>query len=316
MQVLRMAVVGLLQEEPIDLVLRMLQDQVYDFNALVSCLRIPGERSSDVEGNVRNRFRDLRILVHSYYGLSCLDFPTGSVEDAVGGRPVEPDWGVVEGALRRGVFGESVLFWVHTGDSEGSVGRPFVVGGSDGSSHSMNVSGFPGAGFSDNDAGLVMTFNNALAAIQLPDNLAARFDYPYHSVPLNRAAFENPENYAMVMARIWFPDLTDAGYEHLKQAALELVQCQVDERVVSGVASVLGDGSLLGRGRRMLLPRPVVHFRDGLVTPQVRELMWHSYCEDNVSGEMYRRIMALWLSMLQSVTGSDHQVLAGVVKST
>ena len=316
MQVLRLAVAGLLQEDPVDLVLRMLRDQVDDFNALVARLRTPGGQSSDVLGNVGTRFRELRALVHSHYGLSCLDFPTGSVEDALGGRPVAPNWAVVEDALRCRVFGESVLFWMHVGDDERNVGRPFVIGGSDGSSHSMNVSGFPGAGISDDDAGLVMTFNNALAALQLPDFLADRFDYPYHSVPLNRAAFENPENYAMVMARIWFPDLTDAGYEHLKQAALELVQCQVDERVVSGVASVLGDGSLLGRGSRMLLPRPVVHFRDGVVTPQVRELMWHNYCDDSASGEMYRRMMALWLSMLQSVTGSDHQVLAGVVKGT
>ena len=316
MQVLRLAVAGLLQENPVDLVLRMLQDQVDGFNSLVARLRTMGGQSSDAAGKVRTRFRELRALVHSHYGLSCLDFPTGSVEDALGGKPVAPNWGVVEDALRCRVFGESVLFWMHVGDDEDSVERPFVIGGSDGSSHSMNVSGFPGAGISDDDAGLVLTFNNALAAFQLPDYLAAHFDYPYHSVPLNRAAFENPDNYAMVMARIWFPDLTDAGYEHLKQAALELVQCQVDERVVSGVANVLGDGALLGRGRRMLLPRPVVHLRDGLVTPQVRELMWHNYCDDGAAGEMYRRIMALWLSMLQSVAGSERQVLAGVVKST
>lgn len=44
--------------------------------------------------------------------------------------------------------------------------------------------------------------------------------------------------------------------------------------------------------------------------------MWHNYCDDGAAGEMYRRIMALWLSMLQSVAGSQRQVLAGVVKST
>lgn len=316
MRVLRLAVAGLLQENPVNLVLRMLQDRVDDFNSLVARLRTIGGQSSDVAGKVRTRFRELRALVHSHYGLSCLDFPTGSVEDALGGKPVAPNWGVVEDALRCRVFGESVLYWMHVGDDDDNVGRPFVIGGSDGSSHSMNVSGFPGASISDDDAALVLTFNNSLAAFQLPEYLAAHFDYPYHSVPLNRAAFENPENYAMIMARIWFPDLTDAGYEHLKQAALEMVQCQVDERVVSGVANVLGDGALLGRGRRMLLPKPVVHLRDGLVTPQVRELMWHNYCDDGAAGEMYRRIMALWLSMLQSVAGSEGQVLAGVVKST
>ena len=316
MRVLRLAVAGLLQENPVDLVLRMLRDKVDDLNHLVAGLRSHGGQRADRMGTVRSRFSELRTLVHSHYGLSCLDFPTGTLDDALGGKPIAPDWGVVESALRSRVFGESALFWIHVGDNEDSVGRPFVIGGSDGSSHSMNVSGFPGGGLSDDDAGLVLTFNNALAALQLPDYLASRFEYPYHSVPLNRAAFDDPKNFAMVMARIWFPDLTDAGYEHLKQAALELVQCQVDERVVSGIADVLGDFAVSGPGRRMLLPRPVVHFRDGLVTPQVRELMWHNYCDDGVSGEVYRRIMSLWWNMLQSVAGSERQALVGVVKST
>ena len=311
-EVLRLAVRGLLQEEPVDLVLRMFRGRVEDFNALVERYR----DLEDGEARVRSRFRELRLLVHSYYGLSVLDFPTGTAVDALKGRNIKPDWTAVEQALRHRVFGEGVLNWLDVGRAKDDAGRPFVTAGSDGSSHSKNVSGFPGSGVQDDDAGLVLTFNNALAALDLPDNLASHFDYPYHSVPLNRAAFEDPENFAMVMARIWFDDLTDAGYEHLKQAALELVQCQVDQRVVLGVANVLGDGPVLGRGRRMVLPRPAVHFRDGLVTPQVRELMWGNYCEDSVAGEMYRKIMALWWSMLQSVSGSERQVLGGVVKST
>ena len=316
MRVLRLAVIGLLQEDPVKLVLRMFQDKVDDFNGLVARLQSLGSQWPDGASRIEARFDQLRALIHSHYGLSCLHFPTGSLAAALGGKPVAPDWDVVEEGLRCRVFGDFTLFWVHAGDDENSVERPFVIGGSDGSSHSMNVSGFPGAGVADDDAGLILTFNNSLAALQLLGDMANRFDNPYHSVPLNRAAFQDPKNFAMVMARIWFPDLTEAGYEHLKQAALELVQCQVDERVVSGVADVLGDVAPSGRGRRMLLPTPVVHFRDGLVTPQVRELMWHNYCDDGVSGDVYRRIMALWWSMLRSVTGSERQVLAGVVKST
>ncbi len=315
-RVLRLAVLGLLQEDPVMLVLRMLQDKVNDFNALVRRYRIDGNPSPDGLNSIKAAFSAMRLLAHSYYGLSCVDMPTGSVDDALSGKLVNPDWGIVEGALRRRVFGESVLFWMKAGNTEEDVERPFVIGGSDGSSHSMNVSGFQGTNFSDNHAGLVLTFNNALAALQLPEGIAGRFEYPYHSVPLNRAALSDPENFAMVLARIWFPDLTDAGYEHLKQAALELVQCQVDQRVVLGIANILGDGSVLGRGRRMVLPKPVVHFRDGPVTPQVRELMWHFYSDDSVSGEVYRKTLNLWWSMLQSVSGSERQVLAGVVKST
>ena len=311
-EVLRLAVGGLLQEDPVDLVLRMFQDRVADFNALLERYR----HLDDGEARVRFRFRELRLLAHSYYGLSVLDFPTGELDDALNGDHIKPDWTMVEPVLRQRVFGERVLYWQDVGSEYDDAARPFVTGGSDGSSHSKNVTGFPGSGFQDDSAGLVLTFNNALAALVLPENLANQFDYPYHSVPLNRAAFEDPENFAMVMSRIWFDDLSDAGYEHLKQAALELVQCQVDQRVVLGVANVLGDGPVLGRGRRMVLPRPAVHFRDGSVTPQVRELIWDSYCEDSVSGEMYRKMMALWWSMLQSVSGSERQVLGGAVKST
>ena len=311
-RVLRLAARGLLLENPRDLVWRMFKHKVADFNRLVSDAWVAGGRGKVSADKVKQEFENLRRLVHSYYGVSCRDFPTGTLSSALKGIEIVPDWDVVRKALEHRVFGETVLSWVGAG---GAGERPFVVGGSDGSSHSVNVSNFPGDGLMDQD-GLVLTFNNSLAALKLWDELARLFDYPYHSVPLNRATFQDPQNAAMVLARVFFDDLTDVEYEHLKQAGLELVQCQVDERIVSGLAVVAGDGAVLGRGEHRLLPRPVVHFRDGPVTPQFRELMWEYYCAANAKGEWYRRLILLWLRMLQTVSSAERQVLVGVVKST
>lgn len=309
-EVLKQVVRGLLEEDPVELVLRMFRYKVAEFNELAAGFSSNGEKAGVTAKAIKDKARSLRTLVHSHYGVSVKDFPTAA---AIDGGFIEPDWDAVTKALRCRVFGEKALYWTKV-ETEGV--RSLVVGGSDGSSHSMRVSGFPELSLLGEESGLVLTFNNALAALSLPDSLLERFPFPYHSVPLSRAAFDDPENFAMVMTRMWYPELTDVSYEHLKQAALELVQCQVDERVVRAVAYVAGDVSKFARGRLLRLPRPVVHFRDGLVTPQVRELMWERYCEDSVLGEVYRQTMGLWWSMLQAVAASEGHVLAGVVKST
>ena len=311
--VLRQAVLGLMEEDPVELIISMFRDKVDELNDTIRQYRAKG-KPNHLRGDVEELHRKLRLLVHSNYGLSARFIDLGNIRDLLQGSiAITPDWDRIRGHIRERVFGDSVLFEVDVGDSSAH-NRPFVVGGSDGSSHSRGVSVGASTSVADDGAELVLTFNNALAALKLPEVLATRFDFPYHSVPLNRVAFESTENFGMVLGRPWFLDLSDTAFEHLKQTALEAVHYRVDDRVMRGVAKAMGDIGHAARGVGSSLPKPVVHFRDGPVAIQDREL--RNYFQDSVLGDLCREVVALSLSILQGVSQSDRTTFAGVVKST
>ena len=157
------------------------------------------------------------------------------------------------------VFGDRVIFFVpFPQDLAGEPDQTYPVGGSDGSTHAGVVRAGLGAEFVEDTGNLVLTFNNSIVRVQLPEPAASDFDFPYHGVPMTRPALEDPSNKGMILARPWHPDLTDSEYEHLKKTALDVVQYRVDERVMLGTARALGNDRSRGSGR--LLPRPRVHF--------------------------------------------------------
>lgn len=312
--VLKRAAIALLDEDPVELVLEMFKDK---FNRLCESLvnyADPETRDESVERDISTRHDELVRLVHSYYGISALALDLGDVDKVKSGQQViQPDWERVRIALQERVFGERVLYWVassHANEPSGC--RGFVVGGSDGSTHAGYVHGVPGAQFIEDAGQLVLTFNNSIAGLYLPEPLANGFDFPYHGVPMTRAALEDPSNRGMILARPWYANLGDSEYEHMKKSALDVVQFRVDERIVLGTARALGTDQTKGSGR--LLPRPQVHFRDGTVVPQERE--FNHYCRRDEYGEMVREGIALSYSILRAVKDSDHLVFAGAVKST
>ena len=302
------AVLGLLEEEPVALVTAMMRDKVDRLQEAVADLNDPETAGREASEEVQRRHRELVTLIHSYYGLSSRDIDLGDVVDVSGGRhKVEPDWDLVRASLGGRVFGERVLYFVDSrspADEEPRVS--FSVGGSDGSSHASFLSGFPGTEFVEDGPGLTLTFSNSLAAVKPTDALAVGLDFPYHAVPMTRAALEDPSNVGMVLARPWHDNLTDSEYEHMKKSALDVVQFRVDERVMSGSARALHSGKLL--------PRPGVHFRDGTVVPQERE--FQHYCRQDQYGDIVREGIALSGSILRSVQSSERLVFAGAVKST
>ena len=312
--VIKVAAQGLVEEDPVELVLEMLHDKLNRLQENLDDYADPQTRDAVVEQEIAARHDELVQLVHRYFGLSTLIIDLGSVDGVKAGtHHISPDWEAVRVALAMRVFGESAIFFApFPQDDTSESDQTFPVGGSDGSTHAGLVRAGLGAEFVDDGGGLVLTFNNSIVRLQLPKSVASDFDFPYHGVPMTRAALEDPSNRGMILARPWHPDLTDSEYEHLKKTALDVVQYRVDERVMLGTARALGNDRSRGSGR--LLPKPRVHFRDGTVTPQERE--FSHYNRPDEYGEMVREGIALSYSILRAVKDSQRLVFAGAVKST
>ena len=312
--VLKKAAMGLLHEDPIELVLEMFQDKLKRLQESLADYSDPQTRDLTVEQEIVARHSELVTLVHSYYGLSAVMFDVGDVDRVKsGGHHINPDWDIVRDELKGRVFGDRAIYFLPFPQSskKRSV-QKFPVGGSDGSTHAGVVRAGLGTEFVEESGEFVLTFNNSIAGIRLPEHATGDFDFPYHGVPMTRAALEDPSNRGMILGRPWYPNLTDSEYEHIKKTALDVVQYRVDERVMLGVARALGKDSARGSGK--LLPRPRVHFRDGTVVPQERE--FSHYNRNDEYGEMVREGIALSCSILRAVKDSDKLVFAGAVKST
>lgn len=312
--VLERAASALLEEDPRELVLEMFKSKIDRLCESLADYADPETRDISVEREISMRHDELVTLAYRYYGISALTLDLGDVDGVKSGRHViQPDWKRVGTALQERVFGERALYWVAIDHANKTSKRQqFAIGGSDGSTHAGYVHVVPGAQFIEDTGQLVLTFNNSIAGLDVPELLASEFDFPYHGVPMTRAALEDPSNRGMILARPWFPNLKDSEYEHMKKSALDVVQFRVDERILLGTARALGTDRTKGSGR--LLPRPQVHFRDGTVVPQERE--FNHYCRRDEYGEMVREGIALSYSILRAVKDSNHLVFAGAVKST
>lgn len=307
---------ALLDENPIDIILRMLKDKVDRLIETIEDYKDPETRHPSVENELIRRYEELVTLVHSYYGISSLIIDLGDINKIKSGQHIiNPNWHRVASILQKRVFGDHILNYqdIKSGQCGGPVEqKKIIIGGSDGSTHAGYVHIVPGAAFLEDAGQLILTFNNSLGHVELPDSMASGFDFPYHGVPMTRAALEDPTNRGMILARPWYPNMDDSVYEHMKKSALDVVQFRVDERILLGTARALGNDRTKGAGK--LLPRPHVHFRDGTVVPQERE--FNHYCRLDEYGEMVREGIALSYSILRTIKDSYHVIFAGTVKSS
>ena len=295
-------------EDPRKLVLRMLQDLVEDLKEDLADVHDPETSEPQHRKKTEQRLKELRRFVYSELGLGAGFWEIPQSPDDNG--HLEPSsWVHVEEALAEHVFGTHFLEVV-TAEPLAPSARQLITAGSDGSSHAGYVRGIPAPAYVEEEGRLILTFNNSVAYVELPEGYS--IDFPYHGVPMTRAALEDPHNRGMIIARPWFPDLTDSDYEHMKKAALDVVQFRVDERLMRGTARAYGTSA--GRGDSGLLPRPNVLIRDGTVTPQERE--FQHYVDPTAYGDIVREGIALSYSVLKVVADSTRRVFGGAVKFT
>ena len=323
--VLGKAAEALRREEPRALILRMLQDKARELDEDIADLRDPDTHEDEHRRRLERKLRDFGRFVHGEIGINPTVWSIPTIEEINDSAPLgDPatvenhitpeDWEPVATELAQHVFGETFVMYDEVpGDSAADSLRPqLVVAGTDGSSHIGVVRGMPAAAYSDIDR-LLMTFNNSAGYVEVPEGHPARARLPsqYYGIPVTRAALEDPSNKGMIISRPWFPDLDDGEFEHMKKAALDVVQFRVDSSLMGGAAQPYGSHPVRGSEA---LPRPNVLIRDGTVSPQARELQ--NYTNQTDYGLVVREGVQLSYRILRMVMESDRRVFAGTVKST
>ncbi|HEX7245094.1 MAG TPA: hypothetical protein VF245_05960 [Solirubrobacterales bacterium] len=309
------AAVALLDEDPRDLMMRMLLDRARELDADVEMLASAELRDPELEGRVRGQLRELHQLAYRMIGLSrqAIDAPYELVAPQAMNQP-GPPWVVIDEAQLRAevaerVFGERAIQLIDVnGARDIDEWNRTSVAGSDGSTYASVLQVNTAQGFVDDMGSQVVTFNNSVAYVQpgaaqrLP-----RGEQPYHSVPMSRSAIDDKSNRGMVMAHFMYRYLSESEYEHMAKCATDVVQWRVDKAVFSGRARAVGTGGML--------PKPRVHFRDGTITPQERE--YGHYSRHNEYGDMVREGISLSREILERVRSAPSPVVfAGAVKTT
>lgn len=310
---LREAAQRLLKEDPRAIIFKMLKDRSAEIEEDLGILEDPDADDRTHRAQTKRRLEDLRYFVNSELGISAKvwAFPSFDQVEKGNTKYAAPDWGAVQAALAERVFGAAFLELVRVEEPGPAEGVPLVAG-TDGSSHTGYVRGVPAPRYVEEEGRMLLTFNNSVAYLDLPAGHPHKIPFPYHGVPMTRAAIEDPGNRGMIISRPWFEDLTDSQFEHMKKAALDVVQFRVDERLLGGHARAFGTSSAGGDGG--LLPKPNVLIRDGTVTPQERE--FQHYCDRTSYGDVVREGIGLSYAILRTVKDSESRVYAGAVKQT
>lgn len=322
-QVLGRAAAALQHEEPRALVLRMLKERARELDEDIADLRDPDTHEDQHRARVQRQLVEFGRFVYGEIGINPSAWYIPSLEELEERLPpLDPsqvdacvgphDWHVVEEELAQHIFGAAFIVYEETPAEEDDGRPPLVVAGTDGSSHVGLVRGMPAAAYDDQER-LLLTFNNSAGYVEIPDSHPAKTQMPsqYFGVPVTRAALEDPNNKGMIISRPYFPDLDDGEFEHMKKAALDVVQFRVDQALMSGTALPYGSHPMKGGES---LPRPNVLIRDGTVSPQARELQ--NYTNPTEYGSIVREGVQLSHRILRLVMESDRRVYAGAVKST
>ncbi|MCY3682840.1 MAG: hypothetical protein OXH16_15675 [Gemmatimonadetes bacterium] len=311
-EVLGQAAVRLLKEDPRDLILRMLRDRAEEIEDNVGIIQDPEVEDLVHLNDTRRQFDELRHFVNGELGISATIWNFQMFDQLERGEAFRPpDWSAVQAAIAEHVFGESFIERVEI-DANGPTRSTLIVAGTDGSTHAGYVRGVPAPQWVEEQGRLMLTFNNSIAYMDFPADYPHTPPSPYHGVPMTRSALEDPHNHGMIISRPWYDDLTDSQFEHMKKAALDVVQFRVDERLITGVARAYGETP--GSQDTGLLPKPNILIRDGTVTPQERE--FQHYCNQSSYGGVVREGIALSYNILRSVMDSENRIYAGAVKMT
>lgn len=310
-EVLKKAADRLMNEDPRQLILRMLKDLAAELEEDAGILHDPGAVDKAHRSQTELRLKTLRTFVYGELGINGAAWHIPTLERLEAGADFEqPEWSDVETALEAQIFGNRFIDKVKVATQNGAT--KLIVAGSDGSSHAGYARGIPAPQYVEEEGRLLLTFNNSIAYVDLPVGYPHQVPSPYHGVPMTRAALEDPHNRGMIISRPWFDDLTDSRFEHMKKAALDVVQFRVDERLITGAARAYGSAPA-GKDTG-ILPKPNLLIRDGTVTPQERE--FQHYYDHTSYGDVVREGIGLSYNILRAVMDSERRIFSGAVKMT
>lgn len=307
---LRRAAEELLKEDPVDLIHAMIVQKTNELRADLAMHRDEELAARELWARFEAQFRDLEFIAYRALGLSARAVDLGRRDSIRTGRgrrsEIVLDEDQLWEELKGRIFGVHFINRMEARKIAGALDRASVAG-SDGSTHA-SVMQLATAGTFTADVGhQVVTFNNSVVYVKMPDPLAAKVPFPYYSVPMSRSAIDDKGNRGMVIAPFMFRYLSESEYDHMALCATDVVQWRADAAVFLGTARSPHDGTLL--------PRPLVQIRDGTVTPQERE--YGHYKRQNEYGEMVREGVTISRKILEKLLATEKPpVFAGAVKST
>lgn len=289
--------------------------KVATYNADVDIWEEHGDTDDRHRSRVKNARMELENLCYRWLGLSHESVHVPPASSVATGSFKSMRTGLnqarLDAELAKRVYGESFVELVpFENPSAPKDWTNVVVAGSDGSTYSSVMQVDTASNFVDAGGSEVVTFNNSIVYLHMEGANREQHPTPMYSVPITKSAIDSPHNSGMVMAPFMYRNagLSDSEYEHMAKCATDVVQWRADERVFLGSAPALG-----GDGRT--LPTPRVHFRDGTVTLQEREL--NHYQRNDPYGDMVRQGVRLSESILRQMTTSRQpSILAGAVKSS
>lgn len=314
-QLLRRTAQALQKLPPRVFIQDLILEKVASYNADIDIWEEHRDTDERHRSRIKNQRMELENLAYRWFGLSHQAVhvpPASSVATGNLSRmraTVDAQHLASELAYR--VFGDTFVHHVpFQNESAPDTWTNVVVAGSDGSTYSSVMQIDTAANFIDSGGSEVVTFNNSIVYLHLEGANKQQHPTPMYSVPITRSAIDSPHNTGMVLAPFMFRNagLSESEYEHMAKCATDVVQWRADERVFLGAAPALG-----GDGRT--LPAPRVHFRDGTVTLQEREL--NHYQRNDPYGEMVRSGVRLSENILRHITTRRlPPILAGAVKSS
>ena len=306
---LKRTALALLEENPRDLVREMLLQRVEELRTDVELLRHKELADRNLESRIDAEFRELHLIAYRYLGLSRAAIDVAKADDIkLEKEEIFLDVEVLTTELQSRVFGDRFITPVDLSDFKGTdEWYRMNVSGSDASIHASVMQLSTARTFADDVGHHVVTFNNSVVYVDLAPVLKDSIRFPFYSVPMTRSAIDDRSNRGMVLSPFMFRYLSESEYEHMAKCATDVVQWRADETVFLGTARSLQDGALL--------PKPMVHFRDGTITPQERE--FGHYKRRNEYGDMVREGIAHSRKILEKLLAAEKPpVFAGAVKAT
>ncbi len=150
----------------------------------------------------------------------------------------------------------------------------------------------------------MITVNTAIGQMNRNVRIAKGEEYPaFARLPEKPEDMQQRDNKYTVMAKLFFPDLSDAEYMHALWNGMDVLETRTTQRI-------------LGRwntnpGAVEMSPADVV-LRDGTVVPQDRD--FSHYRNDGSYGQIVRDMMALNWEIVKKCR-DDEQTVVGIVKT-
>lgn len=251
-----------------------------------------------------DRLRQLRMLTKFGLGLSeeaVRSFPTvDQAVDFVRRNPTAILWDdhILQEELASRVADEPFIVDVNVDRS-----RELLVSAVDGSSRGGLLS-FIGEGGDFYVGGTpTISINTAVAEVNRLIRVGQRRYPAFLRLPEKPEDMQQRDNRYTVMAKLFFPDLSEAQYIHSVWNAMDLVEARTTLRVMSRWYTA--------RTAVEVPPADVV-LRDGTVTPQDRD--FHHYAEQTSYGRIVRDMIEVNWEIAKKCRDDGHTV-AGIVKT-